>query len=446
MQKKNKAHAYLMQPWAIAAEALDSIGAAVEASDDAPMFSVRSKSPDKILDVAVIKGVAIIPVKGALAKDHGWNSFYSSRQMSGYLGIRQQVEKALLMPGVRAILLDIDSPGGTVDGCVELVDYLNSISLPLYAWVDGQATSAAEWIKSTAIESYAPATAMHGSIGVRSGHTDWSAWNEKHGFKETHFVAPEGSYKATPNMDTPIDEKAREYIQNRLNSAYTIFRDSMAANLGLDSKAIDAMDAKIFITSEAIELGLVTGTMPDIDTCISHIAKKEGDMDKNTLKAEHPELYKQVVQEGVDQAKSETKATVKAAVENALSLMGVVAGEELANKVKVMTETNMTAEQAKALGIVPAASTQAPKPGAEGEGEEEPAASTTMNAILKVLQQVTPGAVSGGGDEGGGSKSFDALVAAHMAANEGCTKATAIQAVAKANPDAHKTWLEGKQK
>jgi len=440
--KKSRAHAYLSQPWAIAPEGLDSISAAVEVSENAPMFSVRSKAADKIPEIITSKGVAIVPVKGALAKDHGWNSFYSSWQVSGYLGVRQQIEKALLMPGVRAILLDIDSPGGTVDGCLELVDFLSSVSLPLYAWVDGQATSAAEWIKSTAIESYAPATAMHGSIGVRTHHTDWSGWNEQKGLTETYFVAPEGSYKATPNPDTPIDEKTRKYVQGQITSAYAIFRDSVAANHGLTPDAIDAMDAKVFLTAEAIELGLVTGTMPDIDTCISHIAKKEGDMDKNTLKAEHPNLYEQIVQEGVDQATATTETAIKAAVDQALSLMGVVAGEELSAKVKVMVETNMTAEQAKALGVTAAPVTTEAE---EEEEQSEVKASDTMKAVLAALQKLTPGVLSGGGGEGGGSQDFDALVSAHMSANEGCSKGVAIQAVAKANPEAHTAWLKKQQ-
>ncbi len=440
--KKSKANAYLAQPWAITDDALASIAATIDAMPTgSDLFSVRSKASDKIPDTVVKQGVAIIPVKSALAKDHGWTSFYSGLTFSGYLGIRQQVEKALVTPGVRAILLDIDSPGGTVDGCLELVDYLSSISRPLYAWVDGQATSAAEWIKSTALESWAPATAMHGSIGVRMHHTDWSGWNEQRGLGETYITAPADGYKATPNPDTPLDEKALAYLQGQASDTYAIFRDSVAANQGLTAKAIDAMQAKVFLTAEAIELGLVTGTMPDIDTCISHIAKKEGDMDKNTLKAEHPELYKQVVQEGVDQATAITEASIKDAVANAISLMGVVGGEQLAAKVKVMVETNMTAEQAQALGVVAATPEQPP-----GEEETPAAEANVSQKILDALKALTPGSLDGGGGDGGGGQDFDALVSTHMAANADCTKSAAMQAVAKAHPEAHSAWLKKQQK
>ena len=447
--KKSRAHAYLSQPWAITGEALSSIAAALEAMPaEATMASVRSRASDKIPEVVVTQGVAIIPVKGALAKDHGWHSFYSSYEASGYLGIRQQVEKAILTSGVRAGLLDIDSPGGTVDGCLELVDYLASLSLPLYAWVDGQATSAAEWIKSVAIESYAPATAMHGSIGVRMHHTDWSGWNERVGLTENDITAPEGGFKATPSPDAPLDEKALAYLQKQVTDTYAIFKDSMATHLNLTPAAIDAMQAKVFLTADAIELGLVTGTMPDIDTCISYIAEKEGDMDKKTLKAEHSTLYQEIVQEGIDQTTASTATAVKDAVAHAIALMGVVGGEEAATKVRIMVETNMTAEQAKGLGVV----TAAPAPATPGEGAEgtpAPEASAVMQTMLAALQQLTPGAVSGGGGGqggGGGGEDFDALVSTHMAANTGCTKSAAMQAVAAVHPEAHSAWLKKQQR
>ena len=160
--------------WAITAGALDALMVAFR-KDAASGKSIDTRDPEKI-SFTVTDGIAIIPVLDALSKDYGYTSLWSGRVRSGYKGIREDMDMALGNGNVKAILLRIDSPGGTVDGCKELADFLSTAgqAKPIYAYVDGQATSAAYWIASTAKHIAAPETATLGSIGVRTLHADIS--------------------------------------------------------------------------------------------------------------------------------------------------------------------------------------------------------------------------------------------------------------------------------
>ena len=78
--------------------------------------------------------------------------------------------------GVRAILLDIDSPGGETTGCFELADYIYSIRgiKPVYAAANDIALSAAYAIASAASRVFVTRTGAVGSVGVYALHVDQS--------------------------------------------------------------------------------------------------------------------------------------------------------------------------------------------------------------------------------------------------------------------------------
>jgi ClpP class serine protease len=98
----------------------------------------------------VAAGVAIIPICGTLVQKLGTLRPYSG--MTGYDGIRANLSMALEDPAVEAIMLDIDSPGGEVAGCFDLVDaiYAARGTKPIWAILSESAYSAAYAIASAA--------------------------------------------------------------------------------------------------------------------------------------------------------------------------------------------------------------------------------------------------------------------------------------------------------
>jgi signal peptide peptidase SppA len=357
------------EAWGITAEALESILHTFY-KDESAMAGISgeaSKGPDYPVD----KGIAIIRVAGSLYR-------YS------YDRIRAQVASAIANHGVRAVLLLVLSPGGLVSGCKELADFIAQAGKTknIYAYADGAMCSAAYWIGSAAGEIAAPVTASVGSIGVRTVHVDWSKWNDKAGLSFTHVAA--GSYKTLGNEDEPLSKKAKDYIQTRLDSLYTIFVDSVAGNRNVSKeKALAMADGRVFLANDAKEIGLIDRVEQDFQSYFSHILKKEKIMDLTTLKESHPDLYAKVLDEGKTQAEAggkESMATaVSAETERVLGLAGAVLGKETADKFTAVVKSGASVDVVTSLKETFGFSSD------KASGEEH-ADATTRQDILKGLE------------------------------------------------------------
>lgn len=135
---------------------------------------------------SVPKGsVAILPVKGELLK-------YDTMCNYGMQSIASWVNEAKANPNITGIVLDIDSPGGTVDGVMELAYNLISCSKPIVSYVNGMMCSGAAWIG--ACGKYVMAENKHsqvGSVGVMMASRDSKPYYEKQGFKYHTLKAPQ---------------------------------------------------------------------------------------------------------------------------------------------------------------------------------------------------------------------------------------------------------------
>lgn len=416
--------------WAITAEALDFIMAAFK--KDAAQPSIDTRVANKI-ELQIRDGVAIVPVMGALNKDHGLTSYWSA---SGYKGIREQVEVALANGNVSAILLRIDSPGGSVDGCKELADFLSTAGQekPIYAYADGQATSAAYWIASTAKHIAAPETAVLGSIGVRTLHADWSAWNDKAGIKYTHITA--GDFKAAGNGDAPLDDESLNYIQSQLASLWNIFTRDVAQNRNLDQQAVTNQQAKVYLAEEAKTFGLIDAITPDIDTYINWITSAEGiRMDKIELKTKHPALFDEISRDAKAAADADVDAKTKAAAENLLGLIGAVADADTSAKIIALHSAGISATQAAAMKAIFGAAAPTPVTAPDMDAE-------SRKVMLDAIKTATPGVVSGD-PASTVPADFDSLVKSEMAS--GKSKVDAMKAVQKAHPALHEKWILDQQ-
>jgi len=209
----------------------------------------------------VIDGIAIIPVKGVLSKSPSLfeRVIYGATSMSE---IKNKINHAENNAKISGILLDVDSPGGTVDGTQELADYIYTVrdSKPVFAYCDGLMASAGYWIGSAASEIYISSkTVQIGSIGVITVHYDFSKMDEQFGVTVTEIFA--GKYKAAGSDVKPLSPEDKEYIQSRIDYLYSVFVEAVAQNRNESVETVlsQMADAKIFIGQEAIDAGLVDG-------------------------------------------------------------------------------------------------------------------------------------------------------------------------------------------
>lgn len=257
----------LTSPWAIVPEKLYEIqeiysthlrGEKIDIAGIEAKIGKPAAEDEKPYDV--VNQVAIVPIHGVIAKRMNLFTRISGGVSTELAG--KAFDQALDDPEVAGILLDIDSPGGVIDGVQELADkvYAGRDTKPVVAYSDGMMASAAYWIGSAADLVYiSGGTVMMGSIGVVATHVDYSQYEKKLGIKTTEIYA--GKYKRIVSQYKPLSKEGRQDLQDTVDYLYTVFVDEIAKNRGRSAETVleDMADGKIFIGKQSIDAGLVDG-------------------------------------------------------------------------------------------------------------------------------------------------------------------------------------------
>ena len=262
----------LTSPWAIVPEKLFEIREIyfthlrgekinIKAIEEAIKVKIGKPLDNKSGRYQVINDTAVIPIQGVIAKRMNlFMRIFFGGTSTQYVG--QDIKEALADNSIKSILLDIDSPGGTVDGTQELAQIIfnGRNQKPVVAYSDGMIASAAYWIGSAADNIYISGDTIDvGSIGVVTEHVDYSKYDEKAGVKITEIYA--GKYKRIASQNQPLTKEGKQYIQDQVDYLYTIFVDEVARQRGVSSDIVleSMADGRIFTGKQAISAGLVDG-------------------------------------------------------------------------------------------------------------------------------------------------------------------------------------------
>ena len=223
---------------------------------DVEGLQIKSDAKDQRV-ATTNKGVAVIPIVGSMS--HRSTGIEAMSGMTSYTALQKQFEAAFNDPNVGSILMDIDSPGGSVAGAFDFRDYLMSKkgTKPVYALARDAMCSAAYLIGSTADKVYATQTARVGSIGVVAMHTDASGKMEKEGLKPTFISA--GKFKTAGNPYEKLEGDKLKYLQDSVDESYDMFINAVADARGIDKKTIRDTEARVYGGKKAVEIGLADG-------------------------------------------------------------------------------------------------------------------------------------------------------------------------------------------
>jgi signal peptide peptidase SppA len=344
----------------------------------------------------VKNGIAVIGIYGPLVHRININDFPSGGPTT-YGAIRRAFDTALQDEGVQSIILDVDSPGGEVNGCFDLADHIfQSRSIkPISAVVNEMAYSAAYLLASAAERIYIPRTGGAGSIGVIASHADFSKYEEAEGIKITHIFA--GARKADFSPHFPLSEPAAAALQESVDDTYILFSETVARHRGLSVKAVQATEAGFYIGKKAVAAGLADEVMPAAKALatvrtkgrnpISAVTHKENQtMNITELRENHPELVAQIESDARTGMVAESAVQEATAAETTrlLGLVTATMGEETGTKFGAVVASGLTAEQATTLGIT-----------VNAAGTESQADLESRAAILKGIQGVAPEGMQG---------------------------------------------------
>lgn len=203
--------------------------------------------------------VAVLYADGEIVDGSGKSQVAGDRFM-------KLVEKLRKDKNVKAVVLRVNSPGGSVSASVKIRTALDSLmkEKPLVASFGDYAASGGYWISSGCQKIYADATTVTGSIGVFSLIPDFSKVTKKVGVN----VESVGSNKHSDMMSLmrPFDAAELAYMQASVEDIYELFVNLVATSRGLSVERVDQIaQGRVWAATDALEVGLVDeiGTLQD---------------------------------------------------------------------------------------------------------------------------------------------------------------------------------------
>ena len=301
--------------WAILPETLQTIidVASGENSDSVEKF-LHGRESDTVLGapasrVEMRDGVAVISITGPIFPRA--NLFTNVSGGTSIQMVAKDFTTALQNPAVKAIVLNIDSPGGEVTGVSEfskLVFDSRKVK-PIVSYIYGMGASAAYWIGSSASEVVVSETALVGSIGVVSSRTDTREKDQKAGIKTIEIVS-----SASPDKrPDPTTDAGRAQVQKMVDDMASVFVADVARNRGVSPEKVlsDFGKGGILVGDKAVNSGLAD-SIGSLDKVISKYSKSKtftgGLMNLEQLKAQHPELYNAILEQGKIEGNAQGRA------------------------------------------------------------------------------------------------------------------------------------------
>lgn len=199
--------------------------------------------------------VAVLPVEGVIVSEKE---------------LVRELERFRRSDAVRAFVVEIRSPGGTVGASQSIYRALRELreaddrDRPVIAWIGDVGASGGYYVALAADSIYALPGSITGSIGVIMEFPNAGELMRKIGVEVE--VVKSGEHKDLGSLVRPLSEGDREILEGVVRDVWGQFVDAVAENRRLDRERAERLaDGRIFTGEQAAELGLVDriGTLED---------------------------------------------------------------------------------------------------------------------------------------------------------------------------------------
>lgn len=336
--------------------------------------AAKEKAAEGTLYPVTKEGVALIELRGTLMKQVSSMSLNTSTVQA-----RRQIRAAQQDPEVKAILLRVESPGGSANGTKELADDVAAAAKlkPVWSYIEDIGASAAYWIAASASKVFANSTALVGSIGTYMVVRDSSGLAAAEGVK-VHIVHA-GKFKGAGHPGTEVTSEHLAYIQEIVDGTNAFFVQGVAAGRQFSPERAQSLsDGRVHLAAAALQLGLIDGvqtleqTVAQLSSSFSLVRSKPTMSQETTVPAPAvtppgPATYQELKANlaGADPAFITSQLDKSATLSQAMS--GWMAEQNI--RIAAANEkasTLATQQQAGAAGVKPLIA------GKSGEGDGEP--------------------------------------------------------------------------
>jgi protease IV len=197
--------------------------------------------------------IYIIPVRGEIV-------LYDSGSLFGGGAYADQIVKEIELanedPFITAIILDINSPGGSVVATREIATAIENSEKPVVAWIREVAASGGYWISASSDAIVADPASMTGSIGVVGSYLEYSELLDDYGIKYEQLTS--GKYKDTGTPFREITSEEKAMLQSKIDKLNIMFVQHVSDKRNLTPAQVSRIKtAEFFLGTEAKQLGLV---------------------------------------------------------------------------------------------------------------------------------------------------------------------------------------------
>jgi signal peptide peptidase SppA len=257
------------QAWAIMPESINALVERMRTITPAAVLPRRDTS--RTTWESSGSRIAVLPLLGMLSqRNNPMVDFAGDTSLEAFAGVFNQLLKD---SSISSIVLDVDSPGGSVYGVDELAARIFAArgQKRIVAIANSLAASAAYWIATAAGELSCTPSGQVGSIGIVAVHEDWSRAEDAAGLKVTQISA--GKFKAEGNEHEPLDDTARAALQDRIDDHYGMFVKSVARGRGVSQASVrDGFgEGRTVGATAALKMGMVD-RVETIDELLARLA------------------------------------------------------------------------------------------------------------------------------------------------------------------------------
>lgn len=179
------------------------------------------------------------------------------------------IDTAAEDPAVKGIILEVDSPGGTVMETAEiyrrLLDVQEQYDKPIYVTMGGIAASGGYYVAAPADKIFADTATMTGSIGVIMESINYAGLAEKYGIEFNTIKS--GKHKDIMSPGREMTKEEHDIMQSMIDEMYDDFVQVIVDGRDLsESRVREIGDGRLYTGRQAVDIGLVDeiGTFDDV--------------------------------------------------------------------------------------------------------------------------------------------------------------------------------------
>ncbi len=211
--------------------------------------------------LAVPDRVAVIDIMGPIMSGDGEATLFDQTAVVTSGSVMRQIREAAEDKSVKALVLRIDSGGGSATAAEEigreLLRFKQDTNKPIVATMGDMGASAAYWIAACASDKiYANSTTLTGSIGVYMPYMNTEELFKKIGISTGRIKS--GTFKDIMSTDRPMTEEEKAILQRIVNEIYEEFISVVASGRKMDAGKLRSFaDGRIYTGAQAKNIGLV---------------------------------------------------------------------------------------------------------------------------------------------------------------------------------------------